>query len=164
MGLLDLPGWKRFKNIAKREKKMIRMLNQAKLSSFRRVPIYLFVFKVPCSLQEAIKIYEENGNTHWQDAMALEMSQLQEYQTFQDLGKGTSSPEGYWKIRVHVIFVVKHDGRHEARLVADGHLTNTSLGSVCSRVVSLRSLRIVVFLSKLNQLELWGADIGNAYL
>ena len=31
-------------------------------------------------------------------------------------------------------------------------------------MVSLRSLRIVEFHSKLNQLELWGADIGNAYL
>ena len=31
-------------------------------------------------------------------------------------------------------------------------------------VVSLRNLRLVIFLGKLNNLELWGADIGNAYL
>ena len=40
----------------------------------------------------------------------------------------------------------------------------TPLESVYSGIVSLRSLRIVVFLAELNQLELWGADIGNAYL
>ena len=33
-----------------------------------------------------------------------------------------------------------------------------------SGVVSLRNLRLVIFLGKLNHLELWGADIGNAYL
>ena len=30
-GLLDTPGWKRFKTIAKRQKKLLRMVNQAKL-------------------------------------------------------------------------------------------------------------------------------------
>ena len=30
--------------------------------------------------------------------------------------------------------------------------------------MSLRHLRLVIFLGKLNNLELWGADIGNAYL
>ena len=33
-----------------------------------------------------------------------------------------------------------------------------------SGVVSLRHLRLVIFLEELNNLELWGADIGNAYL
>ena len=28
----------------------------------------------------------------------------------------------------------------------------------------MRNLKLVVFLDKLNNLELWGADIGNAYL
>ena len=28
----------------------------------------------------------------------------------------------------------------------------------------MRNLRLVIFLGKLNNLELWGADIGNAYL
>ena len=33
-----------------------------------------------------------------------------------------------------------------------------------SGVVSIRSLRLVMFLAKLNNLEIWGAHIGNAYL
>ena len=36
--------------------------------------------------------------------------------------------------------------------------------SIDSGVVSLRNLRLVIFLGKLNNLELLGADIGNAYL
>ena len=49
-------------------------------------------------------------------------------------------------------------------MVADGHLTETPLDSVYSGVVSLRSLRIVLFLAELNDLELYGADVSNAYL
>ena len=55
-------------------------------------------------------------------------------------------------------------GRHKARLVADGHLTPEPVESIYSGVVSLRNLKLVIFLGKLNNLELWGADIGNAYL
>jgi hypothetical protein len=75
-----------------------------------------------------------------------------------------NAPMGYKKIRVHTVYDVKHDGRHKARMVAGGHLTPVPTESVYSGVVSLRSLRIVVFLAELNGLKLWGADIGNAYL
>ena len=61
-------------------------------------------------------------------------------------------------------FAVNYDGRHKARLVADGHLTPEPVESIYSGVVSLRNLRIVIFLGKVNNLELWGADIGNTYL
>ena len=92
---------------------MMRMINQAKLSSFCRAPLYQFGYKVPRSPQEAIRLDEENNNTRWQDAMALEMEQLQEYKIFTDLGKGAKAPNGYRKIRVHFVFAVKHDGRHK---------------------------------------------------
>ena len=32
-------------------------------------------------------------------------------------------PKGYHKIKVHLVFAVKFDGRHKARLVLDGNLT-----------------------------------------
>ena len=69
--------------------------------------------------------------------MDLELTQIHEYKVFKD--------------------TVKHDEKFKARLVADGHLTKEP-------VVSLRSLRMVVFLSQLNDFEIWGADVGNAYL
>ena len=43
-------------------------------------------------------------------------------------------------------------------------MTEPPLESVYSSVVSLRSLRIVIFLAELNDLDIWGADVGNAYL
>ena len=48
--------------------------------------------------------------------------------------------------------------------MADGHLTPEPIESIYSCVVSLRSLWLVIFLGKLNNLHIWGADIGNAYL
>ena len=59
---------------------------------------------------------------------------------------------------------VKFDGRNKARLVADSHLSPEPVENIYSGVVSLRNLRLVIFLGKLNNLDIWGADIGNAYL
>ena len=102
--------------------------------------------------------------------MDLELTQIHEYKVFKDTGKAqfhngkVVTPDGFQKIRVHFVYAVKHDGRFKARLVADGHLTKEPVESIYSGVVSLRSLRMVVFLSQLNNLEIWGADVGNAYL
>ena len=59
---------------------------------------------------------------------------------------------------------VKHCGKFKAKLVADGHLTKEPNETVYSGVVSLRNLRLEMFLAKLNDLHLWGEDVGNAYL
>ena len=102
------------------------------------------------------------GNTKWQDAVKLELDQVNSYNVFID--HGSKPLPNYRKIREHLVFDVKHDGWHKARLVADGHLTDVPLESVYSGVVSLRGIRILVFLAELNQLETWATDIGNAYL
>ena len=63
--------------------------------------------------------------------------------------KVINAPQGYKKIRVHLIFAVKYDGRYKARLVADGHLTPEPVESIYSGVVSLRNLRQVIFIGKI---------------
>jgi len=59
---------------------------------------------------------------------------------------------------------VKHDGQHEARLVAGGHLAETPVDSVCSSVMSSRGARLLAFSGELNDLKIWSTDIGNACL
>jgi hypothetical protein len=165
-GLLDLPGWRRFRKLAKRQKTFTRMINQAKLKSFHTAPLYKFGYEIPKNYAHAMRLDEKNKNHLWKDAIDMEFTQIKEYQTFTDYGHHTKAviPSGYKKIRVHLVFDVKHDGRHKARLVADGHLTDVPTDSVYSGVVSLRGLRLVTFIAELNNLQLWSTDIGNAYL
>ena len=73
----------------------------------------------------------------------------------------TLSPEDHSKL---AICCEIQSEAQEARLVADGSLTPEPAENIYSGVVSQRHLRFVIFLGELNNLELWGADIGNAYL
>ena len=168
--LLDTTGWKHLKRYAKTSKRLIRAVKQSRIRQVRASARYQHGFQVPKDYNDAMRLDKENGNTHWQDAMDLELTQIHEYKVFKDTGKAkfhngkVVTPDGFQKIRVHFVYAVKHDGRFKARLVADGHLTKEPVESIYSGVVSLRSLRMVVFLSQLNNLEIWGADVGNAYL
>ena len=149
-GLLNTPGWKRFQKLAKRDKKFIRAVNKSKLKQTRRAPKFKFGFEVPRNHLDAIRLDKLAGNTLWRDSEILELTQIDEFDTFHDKGKAiydstgkvSNSPTGYHKIRVHMIYDIKHDGRHKSRLVADGHLTSVPAESVYSGVVSLRSLRL----------------------
>ena len=79
------------------------------------------------------------------------------------MNKG-AAPKGYKQIRVHFVLDIKHYERHKARLVDDGHLTDLPLSSVYSGVVSLRGIRLVLFLDELNGLDSWVTEIVNAHL
>ena len=135
--LLDKPGWLQFKKLASKQKKITRLLNQAKLRSYRTAPKYQYGIQVPHDYIDALRLDRKNGNTLWDTAVALEIDQLDEYESFTDLGTGSALPKDHKKITVHLVFAVKHDGRHKARLVAGGHLTPTPIASVYSGVVSL---------------------------
>jgi hypothetical protein len=90
--------------------------------------------------EQAKRIDAKNGNTLWGDATLLELNQIDECTTFIDKGchSKATPPAGYKRIRVHIAYNVKHDGRHKARLVADGHLTDIPVDSVYSGIVSLQ--------------------------
>ena len=157
--LLDITEWKHLKRYAKISKRLIRAVKQSWIRQVRASARYQHGFQVPKDYNDAIRLDKENSNTHWQDAMDLELTGKAQFHN----GKAVT-PDGFQKIRVHFVYAVKHDGRLKARLVADGHLTKEPVESIYSGVVSLRSLRMVVFLSQLNDLEIWGADVGIAYL
>ena len=132
----------------------------------------MFGFLIPRNYIEALEFDKANNSSKWYDATKAELDSIHSYEVFQKHEKAqydkqkkvNNAPPGYQKIRVHLIFAVKYDGRHKARLVADGHLTPEPVESIYSGVVSLRNLKLVIVLGKLNNHELWGADIGNAYL
>ena len=92
------------------------------------------------------------------------MKQLDDYQMFNDLGLHAMEPEGFKKIKVHLIFDMKHDWRHLARLLADGQLTDIPVDKVYSGVVSLQGRRLLLFTVELNKLQVWSMGIGHAHL
>ena len=169
--LLNTPGWKLLKRHASTARRRIRTLKKSKYRQARASRKYKHGWEVPRDYAHALQLDIHNGNNKWKEAIDLEIEQIKEYQVFKDFGKAvydkntiTNAPKGHQKIRVHFVFDVKHCGKFKARLVADGHLTKEPMETVYSGVVSIRNLRLAMFLAELNDLELWGADVGNAYL
>ena len=84
---------------------------------------------------EAIQFDSENNNSKWYDAIKLEMESMSEYKVFKKWDKAIldkhkkvkKPPKSYHRIKGNLVFAVKFDGRHKARLVADGHLTLSPL-------------------------------------
>jgi len=124
----------------------------------------MYDFEVPHNHEQAMAIDRRNGNTKFADAENAEIFMIDEFSTFEDFGFGGNPGPDYKKIRVHMVYAVKHDGRHKACLVAGGHLTETPIDSVYSSVVSLRGIRLLTFVAELNDLEVWATGIGNAYI
>ena len=168
--LLNTPGWKLLKRHARTARRLIRTLKKSKYRQARASRKYKHGWEVQRDYAHALQLDIHNGNNKWKEAIDLEIEQIKESQVFKDFGKAvyeknkiTNAPEGHQKIRVHFVFDVKHCGKLKARLVADGHLTKEPMETVYSGVVSIRNLRLAMFLAELNNLELWGADVGNAY-
>ena len=133
--LLDEPGWKRCKRFARMRnrftahyniKYLTRQVTRAKAEAFRKAPKYKYGYEVPYNYEDSVRLDEENKNTRWADARTEESDKLDDYEVFEDIGdpkKGAKYPAGYKKIRIHVIYDVKNNGRHQARVIANGQLT-----------------------------------------
>ena len=130
-----------------------------------------FGFKLPHSVEEALKIDEETGTDYWRNAIEKEMSKVRV--AFERWDNGTLEEArsgkklvGYQEIGCHMIFDIKMDGEftRKARLVAGGHTTTTPSSVTYSSVVSRESVRIAFLIAALNDLDVFAADIGNAYL
>ena len=158
--------------LAKKEKVLAIAIKQSKIMQVRRSQTYMFGYIISRNYMEAMQFGSENKHSKWYDALKLKMESKFEYKVFKKWDKAihanykkvTNPPKGYHRIKVHLVFAVMFDGRHKARLVADGHLSAEPIENIYSGVVSLRNLSLVIFLGTLNHLELWGADMGNAYL
>jgi hypothetical protein len=159
-GLLDKPGWKRFKNIAKTEKQFTHQVNQAKIRSFNTAARYKYGFEVPRTYEHAMHLDQRSGNTLWGDAITLDLTEIGDYDMFIDKGHHTkaSAPYGYKKIIVHFVIDVKHDFRHKDMPVADSQLTQIHVNLTYSSAVSLRGFLPVILLVKRNHIQIWATD------
>ena len=81
-----------------------------------------------------------------------------EYENCRDLGYKSKAKKSFLfkKIKVHFAHDIKCDGHHKTRLVSTSQLINAPLSSSHSRVMSLKGIRLVLFIVKPNVLESWG--------
>ena len=71
---------------------------------------------------------------------------------------------GWSHVTGHLVFDVKMDFTRKARWVLDGHKTPNPIGSTYAGVVSRESVRIAFTYAALNGLDVFAADVRNAYL
>ena len=123
-----------------------------------------FGFEVPTTVEDAIRIDKENGNTLWQDAIRKEMENVRV--AFKILNDGEEPPPGYQRMDGHLIFDVKLENfRRKARYVAGGHQVKVSSAVMTyASVVSRETVRIALTMAALNDLEVKTSDVMNAFL
>ena len=127
-----------------------------------RKTTHKYGIEIPTSVDHAMEIDRKNGNTMWKDALVLEMFNVGV--AFEILEEGQTTPPGWNKAFRHLIWDVKMDFARKARWVLDRHKTPDPIGSTFAGVVSRESVRIAFTYAALNYLQVFAADIRNAYL
>jgi hypothetical protein len=118
--------------------------------------------EIPTSIRHAYLIDDKNKNTLWRDAIAKEMRNVSI--AFELMEHDENLAPGYKPATCHLIFDIKMDFTRKARYVMDGHKTSAPKASCYAGVVSRESVRIAFTYAALNGVDVWAADIQNAYL
>ena len=118
--------------------------------------------EIPRDVKHVHKIDSRNGNTMWRDGLKKEMYNVEV--AFEILDEGAHVPHGWKQVTGHLVWDVKMDFTRKARGVLDGHKTPDPIGSTYAGVVSRESVRIALTYAALNDLDVFAADIQNAYL
>jgi hypothetical protein len=163
--LLNMSSWNWAKKYVKNGKKFTRLMRQMNATKRRKAVKYLFGYRVPRSIREAYEIDKNNGNKLWTEAIEKETKMLyEEYKCFHLLAPDEKIPQGYKMIPLIWTFTVKFDGRHRARCVAGGHVTDDLDEDLYSGVVNLETVRLALLTATIFKLKVTAADVGSAYI
>ena len=143
-------------------KKRNRIISKTKSKYWTRT--HKFGFRIPHSVEEALQIDKLNNDNLWWAAICKEMKNVRI--AFEEYDGDVKNLIGYKELNYHLIFDIKmgENFRRKARLVADGHKTQTPSAITYSSVVSRDSVRIALTIAALNDLKIQACDIQNAYL
>ena len=118
---------------------------------------------MPKTVKEAAKLDTNIGDTKWMDEILKEMKNVRV--AFDILKDGDRAPIGHKQINFHLIYDVNMEGfRRKARLVANGHMTETPKCMTYSSVDGLETVRIALTIAVLNNLHVKAGDVMNAYV
>ena len=127
-----------------------------------RKTTHKYGIEIPRDVEHAHEIDARNGNTMWRDALKKEMYNVGV--AFEILDEGAHVPHGWKQVTGHLVWDVKMDFTRKARWVLDGHKTPDPIGSTYAGVVSRESVRRALIYAALNDLNVFAANIQNAYL
>ena len=147
-------------------KKRDRIISQVK--SRKKAARYLktttkYGIECPKTVADALAIDAATNTTHWKDAIELEMRNV--WVAFNILPRGQDQLPAHQFMKCHMIFDIKMENfKRKARLVAGGHMTDTPATMTYASVVSRETVRIALLLAALNDLDIWAADVLNAFI
>ena len=127
-----------------------------------RKTTHKYGIEIPRNVEHVFEIDETNNNHFWRDAIEKEM--LNVGIAFEVIPEDKSAPVGWRKVTGHLVFDVKMDFTRKARWVLDGHKTPSPIGSTYAGVVSRETVRIAFTYAAFNDLDVFAANIRNAYL
>jgi len=153
-------------------KKKNRIINRLKSKYWRTT--HKFGIEIPKSVKHALQIDRDTGTDYWRRAIEKEMKNVRiAFQKWEGGGPDAAriastngSLIGYQEIKCHMVFDIKMDGEltRKAQFVAWGHTTEAPSSTTYSSVVSRESIRIAFLIAALNDLDIFAADVSNAYL
>ena len=107
--MLNTDDWKSLKRIATHQKKFKRQVEQHKAQQKKCAFKFKFGVQIPANWKDARKIQDKLEHTLWTDAETIEREALEDYKTFQDLGKEAKPPPGHKWFRLYFVHDVKQD-------------------------------------------------------
>ena len=80
--LYNLDGWKRFRNLIKKERQLTRAIKQSK-RQVRHSKKYMFGFLIARNYTKALEFDKANNNNKWYEATKAELDSIHSYHVFQ---------------------------------------------------------------------------------
>ena len=140
-------------------KKQDRILGKVKTRYWKHTHKYRI--ELPKTVKEVLDINQQMGTDFWRKAIKKEMKNVMPAFQFTEDGKILIR---YKRIDCHMVFDIKMDLTQKARLVMGGHQTDPLKESLYSSVISKDSVRIILTIAALNDLDILAADVQNVYL
>ena len=169
--LLNTPGWNLLKRHARTARRLIRTLKKSKYRQTKASGKYKHRWKVPRDDAHALQLDIQNGNNKWKDGIDLEIEQSRNI-------KYSKIMERLLMRKIRLVMLLRDIERSEYILSLMSNTVKNSRQDLwqmdilprnlmklsIQELFLLRNLREAMFLADLNNLQLWGADVGNAYL
>ena len=135
------------------------MISKAAMRVMKNMKFGIYIIY---TYDEDVGIDIMNGNDYWQDANKKEMNNVEV--DFKFIYDGSKFPIEFDKIAGQLIFDVKFDLKTKSISIGGGHITQVSVSISYYSFVSRDSVRIILLIAELNDLDINMCDIENAYL